>query len=150
MIEHVPDAVAVVRQLSGILSPGSALVIEAPHDFKPLQAHIMLQGLSTKEYWLSYPDHLSYFTPDQLGGLLADHDFAVRECYGDFPIELMLLSEKFNYQNHTEIGKQAHLLRCTVTNYLQQNTSFPQLLALYRAYVGCKIGRSFTLIAERI
>jgi 2-polyprenyl-3-methyl-5-hydroxy-6-metoxy-1,4-benzoquinol methylase len=150
VIEHVPDAVAVVRQLSSVLASGSALVIEAPHDFKPLQTHVMAEGLSAKEYWLTYPDHLSYFTPDQLGALLADHGFAVRECYADFPIETMLLSEKFNYQKHADMGKPAHLLRCAVTHYLHQNTPLADLLALYRAYAACKIGRSFTLIAERI
>lgn len=150
VIEHVPDAVSVVRQLSDLLKPGSALVIEAPHDFKPLQAHVMAKGLSAKEYWLAYPDHLSYFTPEQLGRLLADHGFVVRESYADFPIELLLLSEKFNYQIQSEMGKSAHLLRCAVTSYLYHNTPFADLLALYRAYVACQIGRSFTLIAERV
>lgn len=150
VIEHVPDPVAVVRQLASTLASGSSMVIEAPHDFKPLQAHVMREGLSAMEYWLTYPDHLSYFTPDQLGMLLADHGFVVRECYADFPIELMLLSDQFNYQKHGDMGKPSHLLRCAVTQYLYKNTPFTELLALYRAYAACKIGRSFTLIAERI
>jgi SAM-dependent methyltransferase len=150
VIEHVPDAVAAVQELSGVLNSGGTLVIEAPYDFKPLQAHVMSNRLSDKEYWLSYPDHLSYFSPDNLGELLADYSFAVRECYGDFPIELLLLSKKFNYQMQKEMGKAAHLLRCEVAHYLYENTPYPDLLSLYRAYAACKIGRSFTVIAERI
>jgi len=150
VIEHVPDAVATVNELSKVLRSGGVLVIEAPHDFKPLQAHLMAEGLTDKEYWTTYPDHLSYFEPDQLGNLLADHGFAIRECYADYPIELMLLSDRFNYQRNQDMGKSVHLLRCAVTDYLYKNTPFPELLMLNRAHAACKIGRSFTLIAEKV
>lgn len=149
VIEHVPDPVATVRELSRVLSKGSLLVMEAPHDFKPLQSKIFSESLSSREYWLNYPDHLSYFSPAQLGHLLSDHKFVIRECYGDYPIELLLLSDYFNYQLNKEVGRHAHLLRCAISSYLYENTPFIELLELYRAYSKCKIGRSFTIIAEK-
>lgn len=149
VIEHVPDAVTVVNQLANVLTRGSVLVIEAPYDFKPLQSHVMQQGLSEREYWIAYPDHLSYFSPEQLASVLIDHEFAVLESFADFPIELLLLSDKFNYQKHKEMGKPAHLWRCAASHYLHENTPFLDLLALYRAFASTKIGRSFTMIAQR-
>jgi len=122
VIEHVPDPVSTVRDLSSILDKGSLLVIEAPHDFKPLQLKLVKEGFSLEEYWLSYPDHLSYFSPAQLSDLLTDNGFVVRECYGDHPIELMLLSEKFNYQLNKGVGKSVHHLRCAISSYLYKNT----------------------------
>jgi hypothetical protein len=133
-----------------MLDKGSFLVIEAPHDFKPLQSKLVKEGFALKEYWLCYPDHLTYFSPAQLGDLLTDNGFVIRECYGDHPIELMLLSEKFNYQLNNEIGKSAHLLRCAISSHLYKNTPLTDLLALYRSYCNCEIGRSFTIVAERV
>jgi SAM-dependent methyltransferase len=149
VIEHVPDAVELVQKLSQILPEGGALVIEAPHDYKPLQAHLMANDRIEKEYWLAFPDHLSYFSPETLEDLLRHFKFEVKETYADFPIELLLLSPVYNYQKNKEAGKPAHLLRCEVTHYLYQNTPVDELLPLYRAFARCKIGRSFTMIVQK-
>lgn len=150
VIEHVHDPEYLIAQCAAGLTVGGRIVLEAPHDFKPLQVHLKEKNLINREYWLTFPDHLSYFSPESLAGLLKAYGFEVRETYSDFPIELMLFGESFNYQRRPEIGKPAHLLRCVVTNYLYDNSSFDDILSLYRSYSQCKIGRSFTIIGEKV
>lgn len=150
VIEHVRDPEELIAQLAAGLGVGGRVVLETPHDFKPLQAYLKVNDLIDREYWLTYPDHLSYFSPESLSSLLKSHGFEARETYSDFPIEMLLFSEGLNYQRHPEMGKLAHLLRCVISSYLYDNSTFEDLLSLYRSFCKCKIGRSFTIIAERL
>ena len=150
VIEHVRKPEELIKTISKNLKKNSILVIEAPHDFKPIQNYLLENKKIENEYWINYPDHLSYFEPENLKKLLSKFNFKSKECYSDFPIELFLLSNKLNYTKKKKLGKPLHLLRCTASNYLFDNTDLESLLNLYRAFANCKIGRSFTLIGQKI
>jgi SAM-dependent methyltransferase len=83
VIEHLPDAGASVRALSGNLEPEGIIVIATPN-FESWTARV----LGVHWYWMTLPAHLNYFTPRSVRQLLESSGYRIEACFtrrGDFP-----------------------------------------------------------------
>ncbi len=150
VIEHVPNPLEILDVIARNLVRGAVIVIEAPHDFKSLQKYLINNSLVDNEYWVSHPEHLSYFEPKHIESILKDRGFKIVESYSDFPIELALLSDHLNYSKNRENGRKMHNFRCRVNSYLYKEKDINQILGIYKAMHNAGLGRSFTIIAERV
>lgn len=75
VIEHVIDPVNLLKNIKKLMTQDSLLIIVAPNDFSPLHEHLVSHRFITKKFWLSYPDHLSYFNKESMANLLIDIGF---------------------------------------------------------------------------
>jgi len=148
VIEHVRDPLSFLDRISLNLKKETVIVIEAPHDFKNLQKFLTKNKLVNNHYWLSYPDHLSYFEPNHIESILKDRGFEVIETYSDFPIEIALLSDYLNYNKDETNGPKMHNLRCCFNSYVYKENS-KQVLDIFKAFKNAGLGRSFTVIAKK-
>lgn len=90
VLEHVPDAPAMLRGIRRLLEPGGLLYIRVPNDFNPLQLAAQ-QKLAADPWWIAVPDHVNYFSVDSLVSVCGQLGFEAVDVQADFPMELFLL-----------------------------------------------------------
>jgi 2-polyprenyl-3-methyl-5-hydroxy-6-metoxy-1,4-benzoquinol methylase len=149
VLEHSPEPSFLLQQLASLLAPNGLLLVEIPNDFSPLQAILTDKGLVDGPYWVSPPDHLCYWNKQRFQQFAADHQMLIVDALGDFPIELLLLTDDFNYKRHGNLGKPAHLARCHITEYVVSHVPAPEWLNLSRALYACDLSRSYTYILSK-
>jgi hypothetical protein len=100
-----------MTRIASYLSPGGVAVIEVPNDFSDL--HSTIFGDTSKEELPIFvpPVHLHYFTTKTLPELGRRNGFSVIDCFGDYPIDHLLMEEAFNYYKDRRLGSSAHSLR---------------------------------------
>jgi hypothetical protein len=129
-----------------LLHPESLLIVEIPNDFSPLQQTLKSEGLVDSDYWVSIPDHLCYWNKQRFSAFVTEQGMRICDAFGDFPIELFLLTEDFNYKRDSKLGKPAHIARCQITGYMVDHVQMPELLNLSRALYACDVSRSYTYL----
>ena len=117
VLEHVREPVDLLAKLKRLLAKGGLIRLIVPNDFSPLQKMLVDQGI-TGETWFGPPDHLAYFTFDSLRRLLVEMGFTIQSMIADFPIEIFLFNAHSNYWQDRGKGKQAHLARVCLENFL--------------------------------
>jgi hypothetical protein len=100
------------------MHPRSLLVLIAPNDFSPLHEHLLEKKNISRQFWLCYPDHLSYFNKGNMSAFLADSGFFIRAIVADNPIDLNLLNDNSNYIEDKSKGKNTHFFRVRMDNFL--------------------------------
>jgi 2-polyprenyl-3-methyl-5-hydroxy-6-metoxy-1,4-benzoquinol methylase len=143
VIEHVKDPLRLLQEIKGLMHSGSLLMIIAPNDFSPLHKHLLEEKKISRQFWLCYPDHLSYFNKDSMSNLLTDFDFNIRSIVADNPIDLNLLNENSNYVEDTSKGKSTHFYRVRSDNFLG-SIDISKLLEIYKIFGSMGIGRDLT------
>jgi 2-polyprenyl-3-methyl-5-hydroxy-6-metoxy-1,4-benzoquinol methylase len=149
VIEHVISPKDLIVDMKSILKPSGILIIVAPNDYSELQYHLLDQGCAEYPYWLSYPDHLSYFNYDSMANFLKDFDISVKACLGDFPIELNLFSDLTNYVKNRSAGPDVHKGRVFIENYLFSKDHL-KALDLSILLGDLKVGRNLIYFCEKI
>jgi len=149
VLEHSSEPAGLIQLLAGLLSPDGLLVVEIPNDFPPLQNKLIDTGLVDKPYWVSMPDHLCYWNKQRFKQFISDNHLSIIDAFGDFPIELFLLTEDFNYKRFAQLGKPAHLARCLISEYVVEHVPMPELLDLSRSLYACDLARSYTYILTK-
>ncbi|MEI6828853.1 MAG: methyltransferase domain-containing protein [Synechococcaceae cyanobacterium ELA445] len=149
VLEHSSEPESLLKLLSNLLGLDGLLVVEIPNDFSPLQKILTDKGLVDSPYWVSVPDHLCYWNKERLQQFISNNDLAIIDAFGDFPIELLLLTEDFNYKRHSQLGKPAHLARCLITEYVVEHVAMPELLNLARSLYACDLSRSYTYVLAK-
>lgn len=61
VLEHVVDPVGLLSIIRKLMHHRSLLILIVPNDFSDLHQHLLKTKKISKEFWLCYPDHLSYF-----------------------------------------------------------------------------------------
>jgi 2-polyprenyl-3-methyl-5-hydroxy-6-metoxy-1,4-benzoquinol methylase len=117
VLEHVREPVELMTRLKRLLAKGGLIRLIVPNDFSPLQKMLVDKGI-TGETWFGPPDHLAYFTFDSLKRLLLEMGFTIKTMMADFPIEMFLFNEHSNYWKDRAKGKQAHMTRVCLDNFL--------------------------------
>lgn len=140
VIEHVTDPVRLLHQIKEIMMSDAILIIIAPNDFSPLHELLLEKGKINKRFWLSYPDHLSYFNKESMESLLSDIGFNVLSVVADNPVDLNLLNDNSNYIEDTSKGKNTHLFRVSTDNFLG-SLDADKLLRIYEILGSMGVGR---------
>ena len=146
VLEHSPDPNLLLGNLKLLLNDHGILCLEIPNDFSPLQEFHSVNKNISSEYWVSPPDHLSYWNKSNFKEFVSLHNIEIFDAFGDYPIEHLLMHDYFNYNLNKKIGRDAHLLRCKTFNYLFSNSTRDDLLCLLRSLYLCDFSRSFTYL----
>lgn len=147
VIEHVIDPAGLLATLHEIMHPDSFLILTAPNDFSQLQQNLLNTKKISRKFWLSYPDHLSYFNKDSIEQFLSDFGFKIRSIVADNPIDLNLLNENSNYVEDQAKGKNTHLFRVRMDNFLA-SIDEEKLLSLYELLGSMGVGRDLTYYCQ--
>jgi len=140
VIEHVKDPVGLLLQMKRLMHKESLLIIVTPNDFSQLHQHLLEKKIISRQFWLCYPDHLSYFNKDSMIALLSDLGFCVRSVVADNPIDLNLLNDNSNYIEDTNKGKNTHFFRIRTDNFLG-GIDPDKLLQIYEILGSMGVGR---------
>lgn len=141
VIEHVIAPDALLQTFKKLLSPDGILIVVAPNDFSDLQKYLLDRGAADQPWWLSYPEHLSYFNQDSMKAFLDEAGFELKRITGDFPIELSLLTDLTNYVRDPSVGPQTHKLRMRIDNYIFKQDK-NKLLDIYSILGSMGVGRN--------
>ncbi|WP_373532540.1 class I SAM-dependent methyltransferase [Vampirovibrio sp.] len=118
VLEHVLNPAELLNGLKAILEPAnSAVRIKIPNDYSGFQSQLLESGFTTNT-WFAPPEHLSYFNIESLQRLLAHCGYKLLSLQADFAIEIFLANSNSNYCHNKALGKEAHLARVFVENFL--------------------------------
>jgi len=143
VIEHVKEPVALLKEIKEFMGSEALLVIVAPNDFSSLHDLLWKTKYIPRKFWLSYPDHLSYFNRDSMINLLSDLEFKIHATIADNPVDLNLLNDNSNYIKDADKGKKAHLFRVRMDNFLA-GLDIDKLLSIYETLGSMGVGRDIT------
>jgi 2-polyprenyl-3-methyl-5-hydroxy-6-metoxy-1,4-benzoquinol methylase len=139
VLEHVINPISFLSNLKSNISSDAILRIEVPNDFSSFQD--LLTNLNyTEKTWITPPEHLNYFNASSLKSLLANQGFVLLSLQVDFPIEQFLINKHSNYWKNRDLGKEAHLTRVTVTNYLAEK-NLDRMIDYQEAAADLEFGR---------
>ena len=141
VIEHVTDPVLLINRIKEMMHEKSILIIVAPNDYSPLHKLLLEKKKISTEFWLCYPDHLSYFNKKSMCNLLDDQGFVVRSIVADNPVDLNLLNDNSNYIEDPSKGKNVHLFRVRTDNFLG-SLDMDNLLQIYEILGSMGVGRN--------
>ncbi len=143
VLEHVPDPIALLRDVASVLAPGGCLVVRVPNDFNPLQ-RAALAALGGDAWWVVVPDHINYFDHETLRGVVDRLGFEVVDHSADYPMELFLLMGS-DYRHRPRVGSAVHHRRRALELALDPATR----RAMGRAWAQAGIGRNAFIVARR-
>lgn len=146
LLEHMPDPAAVLRKCHRYLNDGGLLCIEVPNDGSPTQA-VAERVTDKREWWLSWPDHLAYFTPKSLRALVERCGFEVAYETGTFDMNLALIAG-IDYVGNDALGKMVHHFRMELEkNLLRHDPALKE--KLYQAMYGAGVSRELVFFARK-
>lgn len=148
VLEHVVDPAGLLSIVRNLMHPHSLLILIVPNDFSDLHQHLLKTKKISKEFWLCYPDHLSYFNKDSMGKFLKDSGFSVRAVVADNPVDLNLLNDNSNYVEDQSKGKNTHFFRVRMDNFLA-SIDEEKLLSLYEVLGSMGVGRDLNYYCQR-
>lgn len=146
VLEHVIDPDAVVEDLKTLMDSQTLLCIDVPNDYSSFQTYL-LENEYTENTWFSPPQHLHYFQFDSLIKFLQSHGLEVVSSQAEFPIEQFLVNKHSNYARDRNRGKEAHLARCRISNFLISE-GVEKFIQLREAYADLEFGRVISLIVR--
>jgi len=144
VLEHVPDAARMLRDIGRLLAPGGLLYIRVPNDFNPLQLAAQAK-LGVEPWWIAVPDHVNYFDVESLAGLCRQLGLDPVDVQADFPMEMFLLMG-LDYIGDPETGGVCHAYR------VEMEGSIPSEVRreLFRALASAGIGRNSRLLVRKV
>ncbi len=141
VLEHVLKPFELLENLNKIISDDGVLVVDVPNDFSLLQKYLMGNNHIDREFWVSPPDHLSYFNKDGLINLAKGTGWKINKVISDYPIELDLLSPNSNYVNNPSVGKVSHRKRIEFENFIH-SVSVEKTNQFYESLIDLGLGRN--------
>lgn len=149
VLEHVIDPLDLLKKLYKIINNGGILVVDVPNDFSVLHRHLLKEKYIHKEFWVSPPDHLSYFSKDGLTNIAQEAGFHIKKTIADHPIDLDLLSPNSNYVENKNLGKDSHKKRIDTENLLH-SISIEKTNKFYEELANLGLGRSITSFFTKV
>jgi len=150
VLEHVISPKEVIFTMYNKLSPNGLLAVSIPNDFSVIQKDLVSSKFVKKDnYWLAYPDHLTYFDYKSLLKTFNHYNFELLDIMSDYPIEFDLYCDASNYIDNKQYdGKSSHLKRIKIENMLS-SISDKKVNQLYRDYAKLGVGRSFFAVFKK-
>ncbi len=143
VLEQTRDPIDVIRCCNRVLAPGGTLIIRSGNEFNALQ-EAACETLQKRQWWVSTPDQINYFSFESLARLLEGEGFAVADSRSDFPMEMFLLMG-FDYVDTPGVGKECHERRVKFEMALPPETR----RHIYRSFASAGIGRCVFLVATK-
>ena len=140
LLEHVVDPDYTIDLALELLTSDGVLIIEVPNDFSNYQSFLKENEFINEDFWIAYPDHLSYFTKTSLNNLLSSKNMREVFSLSDFPIDIFLSNTQSNYILDKSKGKDAHKSRILIDNFFN-NESIEKTIRLYEAMAQIGLGR---------
>lgn len=144
VLEHVTNPVGLLDKLRRVLSPGGTLVVSVPNDGNDFHEQLFDERLIERRWWISPPDHLSYFTRESLENIAKHTGFVVKSVEGSFPIDWYLANPASNYVDDPEKGPHAHSARCMLELAIEKSGQKESSL-FYESLAGIGLGRDLVL-----
>ena len=134
VLEHITDPIKLLKDLRKLINKKGCLVLTIPNDASDLQEHCFENKLIKERFWITLPDHLSYFNYDSIKNIGQYTGYKCKEILGDFPVDLFLLHSGSNYVEDKSLGPEAHNARIQMSlllskNNIEDNVNFYSALA---------------------
>lgn len=139
VIEHLVDPKSHIKRLFELLKPGGLLYITTPN-INAVTRYIL------KEKWsiISYPEHLSYFTPHTLNKILVQEGFIKNQLTAD-GLSVDRLMNHFSKKNVVSENESPEKAKVLVTNESVRQASKKYLLVkLLRQVIDTTLNASGT------
>ena len=144
VLEHSLDPIEMIEKCKSIISDNGMLIIEVPNDFSKFQNKLIEKNIVKEEYWVAYPDHLTYFGRESLNKLLESNGWNLHKLIADFPIQWGLVNKNSNYSIKKENGQQAHETRLFMDNFIHETNNVAEIVAFYESLANIGLGRQLT------
>jgi len=143
VLEHLRDPVASLLKIKeNLMNERSILVIDVPNEFNTFQV-VANNEFDLKDWWVSPPRHLNYFSASSLTNTLEKCGFEVLAVESSFPLEIFLLLG-FNYVGNQEIGSDVHQRRNNFEKLMVSHGKKQELINFYSALSKLDLGRQVT------
>lgn len=147
VLEHIPNPEILLSNIKSYLEIGGLICITVPNDFSILQELLHNQE-HFKQWWISPPHHLNYFTVDSLSSLIEKLDFKIILKESSFPLEFFLLMDE-DYINNPELGRVIHTKRKAFDLKLSKFNN-DKKREFYQAMANLGFGRTITIYAKKV
>ena len=144
VLEHIPSPIEVMHKIHAMVAPGGLLIVTVPNDGSDYQEHLLQSGAIPERFWITIPDHLSYFTSDSLARTARETGWTVSDIQGDFPIDLFLSHPGSNYIRDRQNAHAAHSARLKLENFIGGRGA-DAANAFYSALAEVGLGRNITV-----
>ncbi|WP_445397080.1 class I SAM-dependent methyltransferase [Zobellella sp. An-6] len=148
VLEHVLDPVALLRSLRSLMAQDGIAVVTVPNDFSKIQMKALSYGHIDQEFWVTIPDHITYFDSDSLLATVKETGWKCTKLIGDFPIDWFLYHEGSNYIKNIRQGKAAHQARIQLENIMHQK-SIADACYFWEAAGRLGVGRNITVFLKK-
>ena len=146
VLEHLRNPANVLKQIKhNLLKDEGVLVIDVPNEFNAFQ-EVANTEFDLKEWWVSPPSHINYFTVKSLIGLLEKIGFEIKVKESSFPMEMFLLFGEV-YVGDSLTGSNCHEKRKNFEERLIKNGHKEKLYQFYEKLAELELGRQITIYA---
>lgn len=149
ILEHVIDPLNLLKSLRTLVSPGGISVVTVPNDCSITQRGALANKHIDSAFWVSPPDHLTYFDPDSLVNIASETGWECVEMLGDFPIDWFLYHPGSNYVRDRTLGKAAHKARVQIENLIHEKP-IEDVIRFWSAAAKLGLGRDITAFLRPI
>ncbi len=147
VLEHLRDPVSIIKKIKKILKKNGILFIEVPNDFNDFQETGRLANKIKKQWWVSAPAHLNYFSHDTLTNFLNKNKYIVKKRDSSFPFEIFLLFGD-NYVSDRSLGKKCHKKRINFEQNFLKTKNEKILNKFYEKLAEINLGRTAIIYAK--
>lgn len=147
VMEHVSDAGKLLDVLKLGMQNESILAIRLPNDFSKLHEKLIDEERINKKGWVNYPQHLRYFNKESFINFANDNGLDVVSIVAEYPRDMFLLADEFNYYDHPERGASAYRYNLEHDLFLSE-MDIDKVVKLYESYADLGLGRTLTYFCK--
>lgn len=129
-----------------LIAENGILCIDVPNEFNAFQLAANKE-YNLKDWWITPPKHINYFSPSALKHLLESAGYEVINEEASFPIELFLLFGDV-YVGNGELGSVCHKKRVHFEYLMHKHGYQDKLNKFYQALASLELGRQINMFAK--
>lgn len=148
VLEHVLKPVELLAMLVDVVAEGGILMVSVPNDGNAYHEKLVMDGTISRRWWISPPDHLSYFVKQTLLNVLGATGWQVSAISSSFPIDWFLSNQHSNYVDVPERGEAAHEASLLLEGVIENNP-IDLVDRFYAALADIGLGREVLAYAKK-